>query len=292
VDNLFIQKTAKQRLGSLAATLRTEKREGDAKTLEAALARLNQRDLRVRLVWDNAGGPCELELKVKEPSGSVCNLEQKQSPGGGIMIGYNLTDKEPNTEYVVAEAFAGEYEVTVSRIYGQPLNNRARLEILVNAGTANQTRKLEIVNLDKITTFKINLKEGRRTELATVSQAGQQQHERIRTKEEANAFNQLRAVANPSFFGAVTSPRGSAGTLGQAPTVAALAAKDSKNKAPVPIVQNAINPGNGGVAMTAQLQLNPDQRNYELVMRPFFNTIGAAANRPAMNLSGIPGGGR
>ncbi len=130
VDNIFIQKTAQQRLGSLATTLKTEKRFTEAKTLEAPLANLNQRDLRVKLVWDNSdGGPCELEMKVKEPSGSICNLDQKQTPGGGIMIGYNLTDKEPNTEYIAALAFNGEYEITVSRVYGQPLGNRARLEV-------------------------------------------------------------------------------------------------------------------------------------------------------------------
>ena len=32
--------------------------------------------------------PVELELTVTEPAGSVCNLEQKQSPGGGIMLPY------------------------------------------------------------------------------------------------------------------------------------------------------------------------------------------------------------
>jgi len=230
-------------------------------------------------------------MRIKEPSGSVCNLEQKQSPGGGIMLGYNLTDKEPNTEYVAAEAFPGEYEVTISRIYGQPLNSRARLEVLVNAGTSQQTRKLEIVDLNKITSFKINLREGRRTELATVSQSGQQQHERVRTREEQTAFNQLRAVANPSFFGAVSSVRGGAGAPGQTPSVKAMAAKDPKSQPAAPVVQNAFQ-SQSGVSMTAQVRVNPDQRNYDLVIRPFFNSVSSSQNRGGMNLSVIPGGGR
>jgi len=291
VDNLFIQKTARQRLTSLTATLKSENRLGDVKTLEEALARLNQRDLRVRLFWDNNSGPCELEMKVKEPTGSICNLEQKQSPGGGIMIGCSLTDKNPSTEYVAAEAFRGEYEVTISRVYGQPLNNRARLEILVNAGTPKQIRKLEIVDLSKITTYKIKLNEGRRTEVAVVSQGAQQKHERVRTKEETNAFNDLRNIANPNFFGASTSVRGGAGTPGQMPSVAAMASKDSQNRPSVPVVQNGINT-QGGVPMTAQVRMNPDQRNYDLVIRPFFNTMNAAQNRSSVNLSVIPGGER
>jgi len=73
--------------------------------------------------------------------------------------------------------------------------------------------------------------------------------------------------------------------------VAALAAKDSKNKAPMaPIMQNAVNPTGGGVQMTAQLRMNPDNRNYEMVIRPFFDAA-ARAGRPAVNLSVIPGGG-
>jgi hypothetical protein len=278
----------------LAATLKAENRMGDAKSLEEALERLNRRDLRVKLFWDNSAGMCELEMKVKEPTGSICNLEQKQSPGGGIMIGWNLTDKNnPSTEYVAAEAFTGEYEVTISRVYGQPLNNRARLEILVNAGTPKQIRKLEIVDLSKVSTYKIKLNEGRRTDVAVVSQGAQQKHERILTKEEKNAFNELRNIANPNFFGATASVRGGAGAPGRIPTVSSLASKDSANKspAPAPMMQNGINT-QGGVPMTAQVRMNPDQRNYDLVIRPFFNSVNAAQNRPGMNVSGIPGGDR
>jgi hypothetical protein len=291
VDNLFIQKTARQRLNSLTATLKSENKLGEVKTLEEALVRLNQRDLRVRLIWENASGPCELEMKVKEPTGSICTIEQKQSPAGGIMIGWNLTDKEPSSEYVAAEAFTGEYEVTISRVYGQPLGNRARLEILVNAGTPKQIRKLEIVDLSKITTYKIKLNQGRRTDVAVVSQGAQQKHERVLTKEEANAFNDLRKIANPNFFGATTSVRGGAGTPGQMMSVASMASKDSQNNKPsVPVMQNGINT-QGGMPMTAQVRMNPDQRNYDLVIRPFFNAV-TSANRSAMNLPVIPGGER
>ncbi len=293
VDNLFIQKTARQRLGTLAATLKTEKRFSEAKTLEEALVRLNQRDLRVKLFWDNAGGPCEIEMKIKEPTGNICTLEQTQTPGGGIMIGCDLMSKEPSAEYIVAGAFPGEYEVTITRIYGEPLNNRARLEILTSAGTAKQTRRVEIVTVDKTATFKINLKEGRRTEMATVSPSAQKPHTRVSADgKETNAFNDLRMMANPSFYGTVSSPRGSAGAPGQTPSVASLAAKNSKSKsaASVPVLQNAVSPNGSGVPMTTQMRLNPESRNYDLIIRPFFASVNAGQNRPAVNLSVIPGG--
>ncbi len=56
-------------------------------------------------------------------------------------------------------------------------------------------------------------------------------------------------------------------------------------------MQNAVNPVGGGVQMTTQVRMNPDQRNYDLVMRPFFASVNAAQNRSAVNLSVIPGGG-
>src|SRR5260221_504913 len=94
VDNMMIQGNARKRLTALATTLKTEKRGEEANQLDTALERLNRRDLTVQLMWQSPSGPTELEMKVKEPSGSICNLEQKQSPGGGIMIGYNLTDEK------------------------------------------------------------------------------------------------------------------------------------------------------------------------------------------------------
>jgi hypothetical protein len=292
VDNLLIQNNAQKRLTSLSSTLKTEKRGEEAGRLEAALARLNQRDLVVQLMWENSGSACELEMKIKEPSGSVCTLEQKQSPGGGIMIGYNLTDKTPSSQYIVAQAFSGAYEISVARIYGQPLGNRARLIVTTNAGTKQEVRRVEIVQLDKNLTFKVNLKEGRRSELASVSSAANQRHEPARAQRETSAFHDLRAIANPSFYG-TSGPRGSVGTAGTSiPSVASLAAKDSKNKvAAAPIMQNAVNSSGGGVQMTAQVRLSADQRNYDMVIRPFFDAAALRAGRPAVNLSVIPGGG-
>src|SRR5206468_647204 len=101
---------------------------------------LQQRDLVIQLVWAQSriNDPAELEMQIKEPSGTICNLEQKQSPGGGIMIGYDLLDKSPSCQYVVSQGFSGEYEINVARIYGEPLGNTARLIITEHAGTAKE----------------------------------------------------------------------------------------------------------------------------------------------------------
>jgi tetratricopeptide (TPR) repeat protein len=292
VDNITIQAAAKKRLGSLAVTLKADNRDGEAKSLEAALQRLNQRDLIVQLVWDNVGGPAELEMKVKEPSGSICSLEQKQSTGGGILIAYNMMEKDPSSQYVVAHGFSGDYEITVSRVYGQVLNNRARLIITQNAGTDKQTRRIEIIRLDANAPATINLKDGRRTELASVSPAAEVRRETVKGEAQRNVFNDLRTVASANFLGA-SGPRGGAGTPG-AWSPSALAAKDSKNKqqASTTLAQNTVNAPGGAVQMTAQMRLSSDQNRLDMVIRPFFDAVSARENRPPVTLPGIPGGGK
>ena len=291
VDNTLLHQLARKRLNSLASTLKSEKRDGEAKSLESALARLNQRDLVVQLVWDSVGGPAELDLRVKEPCGSVASWDQPQTPGGGIMIGYNLLDKEPNCQYVVAQALPGEYEITVSRVYGQVLSNRARLIITQNAGMPNQSTQMKIITLTDNAPIKISLKDGRRTELSLVSPAAQKRHSAKNDNEKAgNAFNALRSVANPNFYGA-RGPRGGMSTPGgsRIPSVEALAARDSKNKSGVIVAQNVVNPsGMGGLQMTTQLRVSDDRRSMEMVIRPFFDGANRT-NRPAVNLSVIPG---
>ena len=243
-------------------------------------------------------------MKVKEPCGSVCNLDQKQSPGGGIMIGYNLTDKEPNAQYVVAEAFSGDYEIEVVRIFGQPLGNRARLQAFSKTLAARHQQTItsiwEIIRLDQNEPIKITLKDGRRTELATVSPAATERPEAVREEQQASQIRSrtlTNTVANPTYLPSATGPcaakRGDALGGARVPTVSSLAAKDSKNKAvPTTVAQNAFIPtGGGGVQMTTQMRVSADQRNVDMVIRPFFDSINAATNRPAINLSVIPGGG-
>ena len=103
-----------------------------------------------------------------------------------------------------------------------------------------------------------------------------------------NAFNELRSVANPSYYGAMTSSGGAGTSMPSVPSVADLASRDSKNKGST-VMQGSINPA-GGVPMTAQLRMSSDQRSMDMVIRPFFNSIGGGANRPGVNLSTVPGG--
>ncbi len=287
-DNQDLHLQAQTRLQTLAQTLQREKRGTEADRLRLALQNLRQRDLIVNLTWDTGSEPADLELEVKEPTGSVCSSRQKQTPGGGTFLGTDLLHMT-KASYTAAKAFAGEYEVKVRRLFGQPLGGRAKLEIIQNYGTAKETRKLEIIRLDQNAAFKVNLKAGRRTELASVSPV---QPKRQDNKEEAaptmSVLAKLRGIAHPDFSGA--SPRGGAGTPGSHLPMAP--SRAGKMQTQQPAYQSAVTPLAGvGVNLTAQVQLSPGQDEANLVLRPIFQTV-AAGQRPAVNLPLIPGAGQ
>ena len=137
---------------------------------------LRQRDLVINLTWDTGNEPADLELEVKEPTGTVCSMQQKQTPGGGILMGTSLLEMS-KASYMAAQAFSGEYEIKVRRLFGQPLGGRARLTIIQHLGTPQETQRLEIIRLDGTAQVKFQLGSGRRTELATVAPALQKRAE-------------------------------------------------------------------------------------------------------------------
>src|SRR5205807_4552186 len=127
----------------------------------------------------SANSLAEVELTVKEPTGTLCSPKQTQTAGGGTLLSANFFEKKKSDAdrlalhvgYAAAEAFSGEYEISVRRLWAQPYGNRARLEIVQHAGTSQEVRRIESVELTQGKTIKVALKDGRRTELAMVSPA-------------------------------------------------------------------------------------------------------------------------
>ncbi len=276
--NQFLQQNAQSRGQALAQSLRADRRGTEADQLQQALQALRQRDLVINLTWDSSGEPADLELEVKEPTGSVCSAQQKQTPGGGTFLGTNLTDMT-RASYLAAQAFPGEYEISVRRLFGQPLGGRARLEIIQNLGTPQETRRLEIVRLNRPAHIRIDIKAGRRTELATVAPP---MHKKASAKAEAKAENvlmKLRGFSFPEFSGSI-KVRGEVSTPGgNRPSLPAAAYQS----------QTTALGGSGGINITAQVKMSPDQRETNLVLQPVFQTV--IGNRPSMSLPLIPGAG-
>jgi tetratricopeptide (TPR) repeat protein len=291
-DNVVLHKKAQLRLDGLAATLKRTAQGAEADRLKEALRQSNRRDLIITLSYDIGLEPAELEMLVKEPCGSTASTEQPQTTGGGTLLTTGLLDQKPSATYAAAEAFSGDYEVTVRRLWGQPLGNRARLEITQYKGTPRETRRLEIVRLDQGHTFKVSLQEGRRTELANVPPPAAQQAQRrqaaARTEAKTGSgLSKLRSFAAGDFSGA-TGIRGGAGTPGVAATQAPAAPQSSQPDRTV--FQTCVAPMSGsGLDLTAQFKVSSDRREVNLVMQPVFQSA-VMSSRPPVNLSVIPGG--
>src|SRR5262249_34554571 len=134
---------ATQKLQSLARLLTAAGRPTEAARLHKAADAARRRDLVIKLAWQ---GEASLDLRVLEPTGSTCSVLQKQTIGGGTLIGGSV-GSGPHEAYVCAEGFSGDYTVTVERVWGQPLGNKAQLRIIRHQGTPDETEELVTVAL-------------------------------------------------------------------------------------------------------------------------------------------------
>src|SRR5262249_38536294 len=82
-DNDKLHADAKITLQDVARALDPTAKDA-AERLRAALGRPTERDLVIRLSWS---GKADLDLKVEEPTGSTCSWMNRQTVGGGILIG-------------------------------------------------------------------------------------------------------------------------------------------------------------------------------------------------------------
>jgi hypothetical protein len=252
----------------------------------------------IKLNWQ---GDADLDLHVVEPAGSACSPLNRQTVGGGILIGDSLADMTSET-YLAAEGFSGEYEIEIEKIWGHPLNNKVQLKIIRHQGTPEEREELRTVELKSRFSqrIKVKLEDGRRTETAYVAPPSARKKPDVEPAALENPdkiFHQLRVLADPE----VTSVgRGfSAGVGSQGRTVLPSQFKEGKVSSKAapdndrtlyqtrvkPFVQNALD-------VTAQATISADRRYVRLSMTPVFNTVTGVQTVPAVVNPTIPGARR
>src|SRR5436305_14956607 len=82
-DNQELHAQAQEQLKALKQLLEKEQRASEALRLGEAAERLRERDLVVVLSWQ---GAADLDLEVREPTGTVCSYLQRQTAGGGTLL--------------------------------------------------------------------------------------------------------------------------------------------------------------------------------------------------------------
>jgi hypothetical protein len=212
MDNKELHSKAAGKLKELAQTLTKGQRRGEAEQMLKSVAQLRERDLVIELTWE---GQADLDLEIKEPSGDTCSFQQRQTSGGGTLIGDTIADAGRES-YVAATAFSGEYQVTIRRIWGRPQGGKATLEIVRHQGTPREMRQRETVAFGRQYVVPVTLEDGRRTELAYVppQTTPARRTKAIELNDSTAVANKLRMVADPQFADSDTRMRAGLVTLG------------------------------------------------------------------------------
>jgi hypothetical protein len=270
----------------LAKSLSSDKRLAEAEKLTTTAGKSRERDLVIRASW---GGNADLDLKVKEASGSVCSCINRQTVGGGILIGDNLSETNSET-YVAAQAFSGVYEISVERIWGMPVGDKVQIQIVQNQGTPRERTQVETINLKDNKPLKISLDEGRRTSLAQVAPRSAQGTTPVSIKmaSTSDIIRKLRNMAEPSFGNGAMG--GGVAGPGQQTAEAAPEFGESKNSGFF-AGQNKVNTFlSNGADMSAQAVISSDRRSVRVSLSSVFNTVTRNLEIPVVSNPLIPGG--
>jgi tetratricopeptide (TPR) repeat protein len=294
-NNDDLHAKAMEELKRLASQLDPSNKDA-AERLRAALERQRERDFVIRLSW---AGKADLDLKVEEPSGSTCSWMNRQTVGGGILIGDTLPGKKQANEnsetYIASQAFTGEYRISVDTVWGKPLGNKAKLEIIQHQGTPQETSRLVTVNFAEGNTVTVKLADGRRTEAAAVPP--QASAKRPASPADAPAstdqvLSQLRALTDPGDSSA--GIQGSAFCLGVPTTPPTIKVKPDQQKTQEQVTyQTRVAPFvNNSIDLTAQATVSADRRYVRLSMTPMFNVVTGTQLQSFVNNPLLPGGRR
>jgi hypothetical protein len=262
-------------------------RKAEAERMRTAIDKQRVRDLVIRMRWS---GEADYDLRVAEPTGSVCSCLNRQTVGGGTLMGDTLADNNVET-YVAAEAFSGEYKITVDRVWSRSLNDKVQLEIIQHQGTPHERSRLVSLELKSGNSYTWNLQDGRRKSAANVPPPTMQRPEapEVQLATSDTVMRQLRDLANPIEFGQDPGVRGGVGGLGLTTS------RDPARSTDRPTVEQTVYQTKvapfvpNSADLTAQAAISADRRYVRLSVNALFNTVTGVRNQPVVNTSIIPG---
>ncbi len=163
-----LHRRAENAAAQAAVELEKQGLSEQAEQVRKAVAEARRRDLIVELSWS---GDADLDLIVEEPLGTLCSLQNPQSPGGGVHVrdGFGPDPANCKEQYICAFGAPGEYQVRVRHVTGRVVGNRAQLRIVRYQGSPDEmvrTLSLPLDRRDKV--VRVSLHQGRRTSFRTV----------------------------------------------------------------------------------------------------------------------------
>jgi tetratricopeptide (TPR) repeat protein len=293
LSNKELHARADQKLQSLARLLAADDRKDQAERLLALRKDADRRDLIVKLAWQ---GDAALDLKVTEPTGSNAGPLNRQTVAGGTFLA-DSSDSPNSGTYVAAEAFSGNYAVTVERAWGRPLGDKAQLRIIRHHGTPEETEELVTIDMkgsrigNPVT---VKFENGRRHETAYVPPlAAYEKPEPVAVRHSDQVQQKLRALADPMISGVEAS-----GLTGEVAAQGRPVLRDAPRTTrdvmddPATLRQTRLAPFIGiptTVDVTAQAVISGDRRTVRLSLNPVLTNILPGIPKPAVPNPFIPG---
>ena len=167
-----LHKKARSRTAELEQRLRKEHRTKEADALVEQVRLADTRDLVVRITWQ---GDADIDLKVLEPLGTVCSVQNRLTPAGGVLVQDSFgkdpgSAKNPAELYVCARGLPGDYEIRLERVWGNPQGGRVKVEVTYAEGTPNEKHETHFVAVTSTKPLVVKLESGRRTQLLAIPQ--------------------------------------------------------------------------------------------------------------------------
>ncbi len=249
--------------------LKSENRTAEARQFNQELGEALVRDCIVKITWT---GNADVDLLIKEPSGSVCSFRTPRTTSGGVLLADSYSDLGNSSPdgfsetYVCPEGFSGQYRILLKRVWGKVTAGKVTVDVYTNYGTDKEKKlrkQVELGTEDALGTF--ILAGGRRTEPLAEEQVAQaarthiaigntilaQQLNMLENSDAALAYAvaQSRAVRD----GRILVP-GLRGAVGFRPEITLL-------------------PEGASLSVTSAV-ISADRRYVRITPQPFFSSIG------------------
>ncbi len=145
----------------------------EAQAFEQEIKEAMKRDMVVRVSWT---GDADLDMRVKEPAGTVCSLANPQTVSGGILLGDSSSSSSEATingfseVYVCPQGYTGQYDVLIRKVYGKVSGGKATVEVYTDYGTPDQAYMSQQVELgENGAMIQVAVKNGHRDEPIAVA---------------------------------------------------------------------------------------------------------------------------
>ena len=154
----------------LIEKMKSEGREEELAAYQKELSEALVRDIVIEVRWT---GDAEIDIAVKEPVNTICWFAQPRTGAGGILRtqaveASTLEDQKAGERckvYTCPMAFSGNYDVAVSRTWGDLPQGKVTVSIITGIGTDNEKTAVYPLELkDGKAGFSVVLENGRRSE--------------------------------------------------------------------------------------------------------------------------------